>query len=564
MKTDMEIAREAKLKDIEEIAASIGIEKDAVYRYGQYKAKIVQNPGGARDKGNPAENGEKRGKLILVTAVNPTAGGEGKTTVSIGLADALRRGGVKAALALREPSLGPVFGMKGGATGGGYAQVVPMEDINLHFNGDFHAVTAANNLLCAMIDNHIHWGNVLDIDVARPAFRRCVDVNDRALRNCVIGLGGTADGKPREEGFDITAASEIMAVLCLSRDAEDLRARLKRIVAAYDRSGKAVTAGDLKADGAMAALLKDAMNPNLVQTLEGTPAFIHGGPFANIAHGCNSVIATRAALRYADCVVTEAGFGADLGAEKFIDIKCRTAGLEIACVVLVATVRALKLNGGARKEDLKKEDLAALAKGLPNLVKHIENITKVYKQPCVVALNRFDTDTAAELQIVEDAAGAAGVKAFPVEFFAKGGAGGPDLAREVLDLCKKPPRKTTFVYGLERSLEDKIASVAKKVYGADGVNFSERAKKQLARMTADGFGALPVCIAKTQYSLSDDPARLGAPNGFTLQIREVALRAGAGFVVAMAGEMLLMPGLPKTPNAENIGVDASGDIYGIF
>ncbi len=554
MKTDIEIAAEARLKNIADIAAGLKIPDGAVSLYGKYKAKVSVEKLAVR----------KPGKLILVTAINPTKAGEGKTTMSIGLADALRLTGVSACLALREPSLGPVFGMKGGATGGGYSQVVPMDEINLHFTGDFHAITSANNLLCALIDNHINSGNPLNIDVTRVVFKRCMDMNDRALRNIVIGLGGSTSGAPREDGFEITAASEIMAVLCLSYDLADLKKRLGMIVAAYDRQGKPVTAADLRAADAMAILLKDAIDPNLVQTLSGTPAFIHGGPFANIAHGCNSVRATRAALSVSDYVVTEAGFGADLGAEKFIDIKCRAAGFEIGAVVLVATVRALKLNGEANAGKLKTEDLGALKKGLPNLIKHIRNIRDIYKQPCVVAVNRFDTDTDAEIKTVIAAAAAEGVKAYPAEYFAKGGQGGLMLAEAVKEMLDKPAHKMSFAYGLDDSYIDKISAVAKKVYGAAGVVFSDKALKEIKNIEGNGNAGLPVCIAKTQYSLSDDPLLFGAPEGFTVNIREVKLRRGAGFVVAVAGDMLLMPGLPKVPNAEGMQVTDAGVISGLF
>ena len=554
MKTDIEIAQEAKLKPITEIAAGLGIKAGDLELYGRYKAKVNA------DK----IKGGKRGRLILVTAINPTKAGEGKTTMSIGLADAMRMNGNKVCLALREPSLGPVFGVKGGATGGGYAQVAPMDDINLHFTGDFHAITAANNLLSALIDNHIHSGNALDIDVTRVVFKRCMDVNDRALRNVVVSLGGSTCGVPREDGFDITAASEVMAVFCLAKNLADLKARLSKIVVAYDRKGNGVTAGDLRAAEAMAVLLKDAIYPNLVQTLEGTPAFIHGGPFANIAHGCNSVRATDAALLSADYVVTEAGFGADLGAEKFIDIKCRAGGFDIAAVVLVATVRALKLNGGAAADALKREDLTALEKGLPNLVKHIKNITGVYKQPCVVAVNRFDTDTDKETDMIVKACALLGVKAYPVQYFANGGKGGLDLAAAVKELADKQAHEMTYVYDLKESYADKINAVAKKVYGAADVVFSDKARKELKNIEGLGYTGLPVCIAKTQYSLSDNAAVYGAPGGFTVNIREIKLKAGAGFVVAIAGDMLLMPGLPKTPNAEGMTIDDNGVIKGLF
>ena len=537
MKTDIEIAQSAKLKPITEIAAGLGLKADDLELYGKYKAKVNT------DK----IKGGKSGRLVLVTAINPTKAGEGKTTMSIGLADALKALGAKACLALREPSLGPVFGIKGGATGGGYAQVAPMDEINLHFTGDFHAITAANNLLAALIDNHIHGGNALNIDVTRVVFRRCMDVNDRALRNIVVSLGGSACGVPREDGFDITAASEVMAVLCLAENLADLKSRLGRIIAAYDKSGRPVTAGDLKAAEAMAVLLKEAVNPNLVQTLEGTPAFIHGGPFANIAHGCNSVRATRAALSLADYVVTEAGFGADLGAEKFIDIKCRTAGFDIGAVVLVATVRALKLNGGTA-----------------NLVRHIRNIKNVFKQPCFVAVNRFDTDTAAEIAEILQACAAEGVKAYPVSYFASGGKGGLELASAVREALDKPAHMLTYAYDLKDSYCDKIKAVAQKIYGAAEIVFSDKALKELKNIETLGYTGLPVCIAKTQYSFSDNPLLLGTPEAFTINIRDIKLRAGAGFVVAIAGDMLLMPGLPKVPNAEGMTIDDNGIIKGLF
>ena len=503
------------------------------------------------------------GKLILVTAINPTPAGEGKTTTTVGLADALRRLGKNALVALREPSLGPVFGVKGGAAGGGYAQVVPMEDINLHFTGDFHAIGAANNLCAAMLDNHIQQGNALGIDVKKITWKRCVDMNDRQLRNIVDGLGGRMQGVPREDGFDITVASEIMAVLCLSSGILDLKERLGRMVVAYTYDGKPVTAHDLKAEGAMAALLKDALKPNLVQTLEGTPAFIHGGPFANIAHGCNSVMATRLAMRLADYAVTEAGFGADLGAEKFLDIKCRLAGLKPSAVVVVATVRALKNHGGVPKAELNAENLEALEKGLPNLLQHVDNIKNVYGLPCVVAINAFPTDTAAELKLVEDKCRALGVNAALSEVWAKGGEGGTALAEEVLRLCQEPG-DFRFAYDAEDSIEKKINDIAQKVYHADGAVLTPAAKKQLTELEALGFGKLPVCMAKTQYSFSDDPALLGAPKGFTITVRNLKVSAGAGFLVALTGDIMTMPGLPKVPAAEKIDVDENGKITGLF
>jgi formate--tetrahydrofolate ligase len=553
MKTDIEIARETALRPVAELAAELGIAADGLLPYGKYRAKIT-----------PPPRGTKTGKLILVTAVNPTAGGEGKTTVSIGLADAMRRLGAKTVLALRQPSLGPVFGIKGGATGGGFAQVAPMDDINLHFTGDFHAITAANNLLCALLDNHIHWGNAWDIDPERIVFKRCQDVNDRALREIEAGRGGAKNGVPRADGFDITAACEVMAVLCLADNLADLKRRLRRIIVAYDRTGNPITAADLKAGDAMAILLRDALNPNLVQTLEHTPALIHGGPFANIAHGCNSVTATRAALCLGDYAVTEAGFGADLGAEKFIDIKCRAAGLNIACVVLVATVRALKLHGGADKDSLKREDLGALTAGLPNLIKHIRNITTVFRQPCVVALNRFESDTAAELDVVRRACADAGVQCFDAEYFMRGGEGGLELAARVRELADGPTHPMTYAYELDEGCREKIEHIARKVYGADGVDFTPAAEEDIGRIVRTGMGGLPVCIAKTQYSLSDNPARLGAPSGFRLTVRRVIARAGAGFLAAIAGDMLLMPGLSRSPNAERMTITDNGVIFGLF
>ncbi|HEY8424280.1 MAG TPA: formate--tetrahydrofolate ligase [Clostridia bacterium] len=548
MKTDIEIALEAKLRPIQEVAQELGLDADDYDLYGKYKAKVSRI------------RQDRKGKLILVTAINPTPAGEGKTTVSIGLADALRKIGKKAMLALREPSLGPVFGIKGGAAGGGYAQLAPMSDINLHFTGDFHAITAANNLLSAMIDNHIYFGNKLNIKTV--TWNRCLDVNDRALRNIQIIYEGNRVVGNRTESFNITAASEIMAVFCLSSSFDDLKKRLSRIVVGYDQDNKPVTADDLKASEAMAILLYDALKPNLVQTLEGTPAFVHGGPFANIAHGCNSVIATKSALKLVDYVVTEAGFGADLGAEKFLDIKCRVNDLSPDCVVLVATIRALKYNGQAK--DLKTEDLDALKKGLPNLIKHIDNITNQFKLPCVVAINRFSTDTDAEINLVKQACQALNIKAVVTDVFSQGGAGGIDLAEEAVKLCELPNRGINFAYSLEDSIEEKITKIATKIYGADGVEFSPAAQKQLSKLTQDGFGNLPVCVAKTQYSLSDNPNLLGAPKGFKLTVRELQLRAGAGFIVAVAGDIMLMPGLSKTPNAEKMTIDAQGNITGLF
>ncbi|MBE6918160.1 MAG: formate--tetrahydrofolate ligase [Ruminococcaceae bacterium] len=554
-KTDIEIAQACTMQPITEIAKVAGVEEKYLELYGKYKAKVDYNL--------LRETDRKDGKLILVTAINPTPAGEGKTTTTVGLADGLRRLGKNTLVALREPSLGPVFGVKGGAAGGGYAQVVPMEDINLHFTGDFHAIGAANNLLAAMLDNHIQQGNSLGIDVKRIVWKRCVDMNDRQLRNVIDGLGGRMQGVPREDGFDITVASEIMAVLCLSADIPDLKARLGRMVVAYTFDGKPVTAHDLKAEGAMAALLKDALKPNLVQTLEGTPSFIHGGPFANIAHGCNSVMATKIALKLSDYCVTEAGFGADLGAEKFLDIKCRLAGLTPAAVVVVATVRALKNHGGVPKAELNNENLEALEKGLPNLLQHVENITQVYGLPCVVAINAFPTDTAAELKLVEDKCRALGVNVALSEVWAKGGEGGMALAEEVVRLCEQPSN-FTFAYDVEDSIEDKLNAIAKKIYHADGVALTPGARKQMKELEANGFGNLPICMAKTQYSFSDDPALLGAPRGFTVTVRNLKVSAGAGFLVALTGDIMTMPGLPKVPAAEKIDVDETGKITGLF
>ncbi len=553
--TDIEIVQSTKMEPITTIAQRAGIDEAYLEQYGSWKAKV--DPKILKD----SKRGD--GKLILVTAINPTPAGEGKTTTTIGLADGLRRIGKNVMVALREPSLGPVFGIKGGAAGGGYAQVVPMEDINLHFTGDFHAIGAANNLLAAMLDNHIYQGNSLNIDPRKITWRRCVDMNDRQLRFVVDGLGGKVNGVPREDGYDITVASEIMAVLCLASDINDLKARLARMIVGYTYEDKPVTAGDLKAQGAMAALLRDALKPNLVQTLEHTPAFVHGGPFANIAHGCNSVTATRVARRLADYCVTEAGFGADLGAEKFLDIKCRMAGLKPDCVVLVATARALKYNGGVPKTQTGEENLEALEQGLPNLLKHVQNITKVYRLPCVVAINRFPQDTEAELQLIQEKCRALGVNVVLSEVWAKGGEGGMDLAREVVRLCDQP-NDFTFAYDLEDSIENKIAAIVKKVYGGDGVSFTAQAQKQLRQLTDLGFDKLPVCMAKTQYSLSDDPSRLGAPSGFTVTVRNVKVSAGAGFLVALTGEIMTMPGLPKLPAAERIDVDENGVISGLF
>ncbi len=556
-KSDIEIAQEAKALPITEVARKAGIDEKYLEQYGKYKAKV--------DFNLLNENKNSDGKLILVTAITPTPAGEGKTTTTIGLADGLRKIGKNSVVALREPSLGPVFGIKGGAAGGGYAQVIPMEDINLHFTGDFHAIGAANNLLAAMLDNHIHQGNALGIDTRKITWKRCVDMNDRQLRNIVDGLGGKVNGVPREDGFDITVASEIMAVFCLASSVSDLKERLAKIIVGYTYDDKPVTAGDLKAQGAMAALLKDALKPNLVQTLEGTPAFVHGGPFANIAHGCNSIIATRMAMKLGDYAVTEAGFGADLGAEKFLDIKCRFAGLKPSAVVVVATVRALKMHGGRAKTELGTEDLAALEKGLPNLLRHVSNISDVYHLPCVVAINRFPTDTEAELKLVEDKCRELGVNAVLSEVWGKGGDGGRALAKEVVKLCDLGRENDfTMSYTDECSIEEKIEAIVKKVYRGSGVAFTPNAKKQIARLAELGFSSMPVCMAKTQYSFSDDPTKLGAPDGFTVTVRNVKVSAGAGFIVALTGDIMTMPGLPKAPAAERIDVDEYGKISGLF
>ena len=555
-KSDIEIAQACEMKHISEIAKRAHVDEKYVEQYGNYKAKI--------DLSLLKETDRKDGKLILVTAITPTPAGEGKTTTTIGLADGLSRIGKDVTVALREPSLGPVFGVKGGAAGGGYAQVVPMEDINLHFTGDFHAIGAANNLLAAMLDNHIQQGNSLGIDVRKITWKRCVDMNDRQLRNVVDGLGGKANGVPREDGFDITVASEIMAVLCLSSSITDLKERLSRIIVGYTYDDKPVTCGQLKAAGAMTALLKDALKPNLVQTLEGTPAFVHGGPFANIAHGCNSVMATRMALKMGDYTVTEAGFGADLGAEKFLDIKCRMAGLVPNAVVVVATVRALKMHGGLPKTELATEDLGALERGIPNLLRHVSNIKNVYKLPCVVAVNRFPTDTDNEIDFIIKKCKELGVNTVLSTVWADGGKGGEALAREVVRLCEEEKGDFTFSYELEGSIEEKIEAVVKKVYGGDGVAFLPAAKKQIESLTALGFANCPVCIAKTQYSFSDDPAKLGAPESFTVTVRNVKVSAGAGFLVVLTGDILTMPGLPKMPAAEKIDVDENGKITGLF
>ena len=553
--SDIEIAQSCEMEPITAIAEEAGVDEEYLELYGKYKAKV--------DYRLLRENKRPDGKLILVTAINPTPAGEGKTTTTVGLADAMRRIGKNVMVALREPSLGPVFGVKGGAAGGGWAQVVPMEDINLHFTGDFHAIGAANNLLAAMLDNHIQQGNSLDIDVKRIVWKRCVDMNDRQLRNIVCGLGGRMQGVPREDGFDITVASEIMAVLCLACDIPDLKARLGRIVVAYTFDGKPVTAADLKAEGAMTALLKDALKPNLVQTLEGTPAFIHGGPFANIAHGCNSVMATRMAMRLGDYAITEAGFGADLGAEKFLDIKCRLAGLTPSAVVVVATVRALKNHGGVAKADLNEENLAALEKGLPNLLRHVDNIKNVYGLPCVVAINAFPTDTAAELALVEEKCRELGVNVALSEVWAKGGEGGVALAEEVVRLCEEES-DFRFAYEDDASIEEKLNCIACRVYHADGVELTAGARKQMKELEALGFDKIPICMAKTQYSFSDDPTKLGAPEGFTITVRNIKVSAGAGFLVALTGEIMTMPGLPKVPSAEKIDVDETGKITGLF
>ncbi len=555
IRSDIEIAQEHIPQRITEIAASAGIDEKYLEMYGSYKAKI--------DYRLLNETTASDGKLILVTAITPTPAGEGKTTTSVGLADGLRRIGKKSAVALREPSLGPVFGVKGGAAGGGCAQVVPMEDINLHFTGDFHAIGAANNLMAAMLDNHIQQGNALGIDVKQITWKRTVDMNDRQLRHIVNGLGGKMQGVPREDGFEITVASEIMAVLCLSTSILDLKERLGRMIVAYTYDGKPVTARDLKADGAMAALLKDAVKPNLVQTLEGTPAFIHGGPFANIAHGCNSVMATRMALKVADYAVTEAGFAADLGAEKFIDIKCRKAGLKPSAVVIVATVRALKYHGGVPKAELNSENLEALEKGLPNLLQHVYNVKNVYGLPCVVAINAFPTDTKAELELVEKKCSELGVNAALSEVWAKGGEGGIALAQEVVRLCREPNR-FSFVYDEKAPIQEKLDTIVKQVYHGDKAVLTPNAEKQVQQLTELGFGELPICMAKTQYSFSDDQTLLGAPKGFTVTVRNLKVCAGAGFIVALTGDIMTMPGLPKVPSAEKIDVDSNGRITGLF
>ena len=554
--TDIEIAQNCKMKPITEIAKKAGIEPKYLEQYGNYKAKI--------DLSLMKETKKEDGKLVLVTAITPTPAGEGKTTTTIGLADGLNRIGKNVCVALREPSLGPVFGIKGGAAGGGYAQVVPMEDINLHFTGDFHAIGAANNLLAAMLDNHIHQGNKLGIDVRKITWKRCVDMNDRQLRYITDGLGGKVNGVPREDGFDITVASEIMAVLCLATDICDLKERLSKIIVGYTYDDKPVTCGQLNAQGAMTAILKDAIKPNLVQSLEGTPALVHGGPFANIAHGCNSVTATKMALKLGDYAITEAGFGADLGAEKFLDIKCRMAGLTPSAVVLVATVRALKMHGGLAKTELGTENLGALEKGIPNLLKHLSNIKNVYKLPCVVAINRFPTDTDNEIEFIIEKCKELGVNVILSDVWAKGGEGGIELAKEVVRLCEEEKADFTFAYELDTTIEEKIDAIVRKIYGGDGVIFTPNAKKQIEKLTELGFSNCPVCMAKTQYSFSDDATKLGAPTGFKVTVRNVKISAGAGFIVALTGDIMTMPGLPKSPAAERIDVDENGVISGLF
>ena len=554
--SDIEIAQNAQMQPITQIAKAAGIGEDYLEQYGKYKAKI--------DLSLLKDSKKENGKLILVTAITPTPAGEGKTTTTIGLADGMKRIGKNVCVALREPSLGPVFGIKGGAAGGGYAQVVPMEDINLHFTGDFHAIGAANNLLAAMLDNHIHQGNALGIDVRRITWKRCVDMNDRQLRFVTDGLGGKVNGVPREDGFDITVASEIMAVLCLASDISDLKDRLSKIVVGYTFDDKPVTAGQLNAHGAMAALLKDAIKPNLVQTLEGTPALVHGGPFANIAHGCNSVTATKMAMKLADYAITEAGFGADLGAEKFLDIKCRMADLKPSAVVMVATVRALKMHGGLDKKALSEENLVALEEGIPNLLRHVENILNVYKLPCVVAVNRFPTDTQAEIDFIIAKCKELGVNVVLSDVWAKGGEGGEELAREVIRLCDEEKADFTFSYELEGTIEDKINTIVKKIYGGDGAILTPNAKKQAAKLAEMGFENCPICMAKTQYSFSDDATKTGAPENFTITVKNLKISAGAGFIVALTGDIMTMPGLPKVPAAERIDIDENGKIIGLF
>lgn len=554
MKTDIEIAQQVELKPIDEIAQKINIPKENLEHYGKYKAKINLEK---------RENDPEKGKLILVTSINPTAAGEGKTTVSVGLGDGLQKIGEKTAIALREPSLGPVFGIKGGAAGGGHAQVVPMEDLNLHFTGDMHAIGAANNLAAAMLDNHIKQGNDLDIDPRRITWKRAVDMNDRQLRNIVSGLGGTANGMPREDGFEITVASEVMAVLCLAEDLEDLKTRLRKCILGYTFANDPVTVGDIKAEGAMTVLLKDALKPNLVQTLEGTPAFIHGGPFANIAHGCNSVLATKTALEHADYVVTEGGFGGDLGAEKFMDIKARTSGLEPDAVVVVATIRALKMHGGLSKKELQTEDLAALEAGFENLKKHVENMQGIFGQNVVVSINEFSADTAAEKDLLLKLCKSEGYEAVLTDVWGHGGAGGEDLAHAVVKAANQPSN-LTYPYELEDTTEEKINKIVRKVYGGAGTEWSKKAKRQLGKFERLGFGSLPVCMAKTQYSFSDNPALLGRPEGFTVSISDLTVSAGAGFIVVLTGNVMKMPGLPKTPSAETIDIDEAGKITGLF
>lgn len=555
-KSDIDIAQETTLLPIEKVAESVGIDQENLELYGRYKAKLSGEAlAGPEEKTN--------GKLVLVTAITPTPAGEGKTTTTVGLGDALQAIGENAMIAIREPSLGPVFGMKGGAAGGGYAQVVPMEDINMHFTGDIHAIGAANNLLAAMIDNHIYQGNALDIDPRRVTWRRVMDINDRQLRSIVGGLGARTNGMPREDGFDITVASEVMAVLCLAQSMDELKQRLGNMLIGYTYANEPVTAGQLRAEGAMAALLKDAFKPNLVQTLEGTPALVHGGPFANIAHGCNSVMATKTALKHADYVVTEAGFGADLGAEKFLDIKCRMADLEPDAAVVVATVRALKMHGGAAKSDLTEENVEALEKGMPNLLKHVENIRDVYGLPAVVAVNRFPQDTAEEWRVLKEMCEQNGIRVVLSDVWARGGEGGKELAKAVVEMCDEE-KDFHFAYGLSDSIEEKIEKVVKRVYGGDGAEWSSKAKKEASRLTALGYGNLPVCMAKTQYSFSDDATKRGRPTGFRVAVRELSVSAGAGFIVVLTGNILRMPGLPKIPSAEQVDVDSNGRIKGLF
>ena len=555
MKTDVQIAQEAKMLPISEIAGSLGIKEDELDLYGKYKAKV------SLDVLSRLED-KPDGKLILVTAINPTPAGEGKTTMNVGLSMGLNKIGKKTITALREPSLGPVFGVKGGAAGGGYAQVVPMEDINLHFTGDFHAITSAHNLLAAMLDNHLHQGNALDIDSKKVVWRRVLDMNDRSLRNVIVGLGGKPDGFVRQTGFDITVASEIMAILCLATSISDLKERLSKMVVAYNKSGEVVTAGDLEATGAMALLLKDAIQPNLVQTLENTPAFIHGGPFANIAHGCNSVMATKVGLKLADYVVTEAGFGADLGAEKFFDIKARFAGLNPSAVVIVATIRALKMNGGVPKTELTSENLQALEAGIANIERHIENVNK-FGVPAVVAINKFPTDTEAEINLLKEKLAAKGIDVVLAEVFSKGGEGAIDLANKVAEICETKPSNFAPLYDVDATIEEKITTIATEIYRADGVDFTAAAKKQINEIAKLGLDKMPICMAKTQYSFSDDPKLLGAPTGFNITVREVKVNAGAGFIVALTGNIMTMPGLPKVPAANGMDITETGEIVGL-